>query len=80
MKPVKREAYQRGSLIIPTLAVKDDWLGEVVSVGPEARWVKPGQVAIAPVYHAVEFEVRGEVYRAYHEDNLIAVFDPEELM
>lgn len=44
--------------------------------------VKPGDIIVAPVYTAVEFASfdRGETYRAYHEDNILAVFDREEVL
>ncbi len=78
-KPVKREAYQRGSLIVPTIATRDHWLGEVVVVGEEVENIAPGEIIIAPAYTAVEFELDGQEYRAYHVDNILAVFLPEEI-
>jgi co-chaperonin GroES (HSP10) len=69
-------------LILPQLATKDDWFGEVVAVGPEVKSVKPGDIIVAPIYTAAEFTSfdRGETYRAYHEDNILAVFDREEIL
>jgi len=80
----RREENHRqvAGLILPQLATKDDWFGEVVAVGPEVKSVKPGDIVVAPAYTAVEFTSfdRGETYRAYHEDNILAVFDREEIL
>ncbi len=78
-RPLQRDIYQRGSIIIPTIATKDHWLGEVVVAGDEVTNVHPGEVVIAPAYTAVEFEVEGQEYRAYHLDNILAVFSREEI-
>ena len=67
---------------MPQIATKDDWFGEVVAVGPDVRCVKVGDIIIAPIHTAVEFHSldREESYRAYHEDNILAVFDREEVL
>jgi len=82
-KALDRDVVETASgLILPQLATKDDWFGEVVAVGPEVKSVKPGDIIVAPVYTAVEFTSfdRDETYRAYHEDNILAVFDREEIL
>jgi co-chaperonin GroES (HSP10) len=82
-KALDRDAVETaGGLILPQIATKDDWFGEVVAVGPDVKSVKPGDIIVAPIYTAVEFASfdRGETYRAYHEDNILAVFDREEVL
>ncbi len=82
-RALERSAVETASgLILPQIATKDDWFGEVVAVGPDVKSVKPGDIIAAPVYAAVEFSSfdRGETYRAYHEDNILAVFDREEIL
>jgi co-chaperonin GroES (HSP10) len=82
-KTLDRSVVETASgLILPQLATRDDWFGEVVAVGPEVKSVKPGDIIVAPIYTAVEFTSfdRGETYRAYHEDNILAVFDREEIL
>ena len=82
-RALDRDAVETASgLILPHLATKDDWFGEVVAVGPEVKSVKPGDIIVAPIYTTVEFASfdRGETYRAYHEDNILAVFDREEVL
>jgi co-chaperonin GroES (HSP10) len=82
-KALDRSVVETASgLILPQIATKDDWFGEVVAVGPEVKSVKPGDIIVAPIYTAVEFTSfdRNETYRAYHEDNILAVFDREEIL
>ncbi len=82
-KALDRSVVETASgLILPQIATKDDWFGEVVAVGPDVKSVKPGDIIVAPVYTAVEFASfdRNETYRAYHEDNILAVFDREEIL
>jgi co-chaperonin GroES (HSP10) len=82
-RALDRDVVETASgLILPQIATKDDWFGEVVAVGPEVKSVKPGDIIVAPIYTAVEFASfdRNEAYRAYHEDNILAVFDREEVL
>lgn len=79
-KPLDRSEVKVGSIVVPTLAVKDSYIGEVVEVGPEAAdLVKPGEFIVAPIHYAVEIQVNQQDYCVYSAKQISAVLTKEEV-
>jgi co-chaperonin GroES (HSP10) len=79
-KPVDRNEVKVGSIVVPTIAIKDSYMGEVVEVGPEAvDLVKPGEFIVAPVHYAIEIQVHQQDYYVYSAKHVSVVLTREEV-
>lgn len=79
LRPVEFSEVKVGSLVLPTVAIKDSSIWQVAEVGPEVKAVKPGDYVLCPVHAIFEIEVRGEKYAVVKEEHIYAILDPGEV-
>lgn len=78
-KPVKLDEIRYGNLVIPRTGIGDKTLWQVVQVGEEVRYVKPGDYIVAPVHVLQEITIMGEDYAVLKEEHVYAVLTHEEV-
>jgi len=77
---LERQEVQYGSLVVPTLATKDDYIGKIEMVGEEVTQVKPGEYVIIPVHLAIPISLRNKDYLIAQEKNIYMILDEAEVI
>ena len=79
LEPVEAKEVKVGSIVLPNIAIKDNAMWRVHSVGPEVKSLKPGDYVLCPVHAIYEVEMAGKSYAVVREDHIYAVLDESEV-
>lgn len=76
---VKIDEVKHGNLYLPRLAVADNVIWRVASVGDEVKYVKPGDYVIVPVHVLQEIDLHGRKFAVVREEHIYAILTEKEL-
>ena len=62
---------ERSGILIPEAVKKSTLVGAVVHVGPDADWVKPGDVILYALYSTWQFPIDGKYIPHRYDEHLI---------
>lgn len=75
-----RQEVQFGSIVVPKMAVRDDYIGKVEMVGEEVKQVKVGDYVVIPVHLAIPISLRNVDYLVTQEKNVYVILDESEVI
>lgn len=79
LERLDRQEVQHGRIILPKLAVKDDYIGRVVEVGEEVTKVKAGDYVVVPVHLAIPLSLNNKDYLIVQEKNIYLILEEHEV-
>lgn len=75
-----RKEAQYGSIVVPTVAVRDDYIGRVEMVGDKVTQVRVGDYVIVPVHLAIPVSLRNNDYLIVQEKNIYVILEESEVV